>query len=511
MLGHRQLSIDDYLAILRRRWWVILAPAILGPVLAYFVALYLPNRYTSQTLVLVEQQKVPDSFVKSLITEELAARLGTMQEQILSRTRLQPIIEKFGLFKEEVNRVPMEELVNRMRKAISVTPVRSVVSTREGDLPGFFLSFTADNARLAQQVCAEITSMFIEENLRFREQAAQGTTDFLVNQLDDAKRKLDEQDAKLAQFKRKYMGSLPEETQTNLNLLTALNTQLEATTQALTRAQQDKAFTESLLAQQVAGLQAMREGRTSQPETDAQRLATMEDDLLALEAKYTSDYPDVIKLKVSIQQLKRKVHEGAAVAKEVPAGAPQEAATVEPPQVQQLRGQLHAYEQAIRQHSREQERLQGQVRLYQSRIQVSPMVEQENKEVTRDYQTALEFYNELLKKRNQSEMATSLERRQQGEQFRVMDPANLPEEPSFPNRPLFAGGGFGIGLGLGLGLALLLELLDKSIRTELDVEFYLKVPTLALVPTVGSGNGRARSFWRRGKKEKEHSQRSVGA
>jgi len=511
MLGHRDLGFDDYLAILRRRKWVIIIPVILGPALAYAIAVKLPSRYTSQTLVLVEQQKVPDAVVKPVVTDELSMRLSTMQELILSRTRLQPIIEKYGLYRGDTGKVPMEELVDRMRDAIAVNPVKSVVSSREGELPGFYLRFTADDPRVAQQVCAEVTSMFVEENLRVREQSAQGTTSFLDAQLADAKRKLDEQDARLAQFKRKHLGALPEATQTNLNLLTVLNTQLEAATQALNRAQQDKAYTGSLLAQQVAAWQTTRGGTAPRPEADQQRLEAMENELRDLEARYTSDHPDVLKLKSSLEQLQRKVREAAAAAKDKPAESAQETAGPEAPQILQLRSQLHAYEEAIRQYTREQDRLKEQVRLYQSRIQLSPLVEQDFKLITRDYQTALDFYNELLRKRNQSGMATDLERRQQGQQFRVMDPANLPEEPSFPNRPLFAGGGLGMGLGLGLGITLLLEFLDKSIRTESDVEFYLKVPTLALVPTVGGGNGRGVRFWKRGSRQKDQHRLSIEA
>jgi len=162
MLGHRDLGFDDYLAILRRRKWVIIIPVILGPALAYAIAVKLPSRYTSQTLVLVEQQKVPDAVVKPVVTDELSMRLSTMQELILSRTRLQPIIEKYGLYRGDTGKVPMEELVDRMRDAIAVNPVKSVVSSREGELPGFYLRFTADDPRVAQQVCAEVTSMFVE-------------------------------------------------------------------------------------------------------------------------------------------------------------------------------------------------------------------------------------------------------------------------------------------------------------------------------------------------------------
>lgn len=145
--------------------------------------------------------------------------------------------------------------------------------------------------------------------------------------------------------------------------------------------------------------------------------------------------------------------------------------------------------------------MQQVVRTYQARVQLSPLVEEQFKQLTRDYETALKFYNELLAKRNESEMATKLERGQQGEQFRVMDPANLPEKPSFPNRPLFAGGGIGAGLLIAAGLVALMEAGDKSLRNERDVEFYLKLPTLALLPFVEGSNGRRSSIWKRKKRE----------
>src|SRR3970040_713065 len=159
MLGHRDLSIDDYLAILRRRLWIILIPAIIAPAAAYVISPTLPDEYTSQTLVLVEQQKVPDAFVKSVVSEDLAQRLGTMQEQILSRTRLQPIIERFGLFKEQVGKVPMEDLGAGVRKSISIAPIKTVAGSRADALPGFYIAFTASTPRLAQQVCEESASM----------------------------------------------------------------------------------------------------------------------------------------------------------------------------------------------------------------------------------------------------------------------------------------------------------------------------------------------------------------
>jgi polysaccharide chain length determinant protein (PEP-CTERM system associated) len=489
----------------------MLVPAVLGCVAVFGVALYLPSRYTSQSLILIEGQRVPDAFVQSAVTEDLNARLATMQEQILSRTRLQAIIERYGLFKRDMKGVPLEELARRLRQAIDLTAIKPIVSSRTRDqvLPGFNISVTLEAPQVAQQVCTEISSMFIEENLRQRERASQGTTDFLQGQLDNAKRSLDEQDAKLATFKQKYMGMLPDEMQTNLNLLSTLNTQLEAVTQALNRAQQDKTYTESLLAQQVSAweqMNAMKDGIAPPQDTLEQQLADLQNRMLAAEARYTSQHPDVIKLKAVMEELRKKIREREADAGKESSRKSSLSLMTEPPQIRQLRSQLHMDEEAIRANSAEQERLKQRIKLFESRLQLSPVVEQEFKKSTRDHETALQLYNDLLRKKDQSSMATDLERKQQGEQFRIMDPPSLPEKPTFPNRPLFALAGFGGGLALGVGLAFLCEMQDKAIRNEHDVKFFLGTLPVARIPLVeatGSSRSEARSRSRVTRKEHE--------
>lgn len=477
----RELTPSDYVAILRRQWVPIVVLALVGGPLAYGVSKFLPSRYKSQTLVLVEQPTVPTKLVEPVVTTDISQRLATMQQQILSRTRLEPVIREFGLYASEINQVPMEDLVGRLQKAIDVTPVQPMAETRTQQLPGFYIGVTLDNARTAQAVCTSVTSMFIEENLRLRQQHSEDTTQFLDQQLAEAKVRLDEQDGKLAAFKSHYLGSLPDEEQTNLNLLMGLTSQLDAATQALARAQQDKAFTESMLTQQLTAWEASKTGRN--PETIEQQLAILQTQLAALQARYTDDYPDVIKTKSDIEALKKKIAEGEKTKNES-ASNKTPALSVEPAQISQLRAQLHMQEQVISEKTREQEQVKKQIGVYQERVQSSPAVEQQYKELTRGYQTALDSYNDLQKKRDQSAMATDLERRQEGEQFRVLDPANLPDKPSFPNRPLFGLAGLGGGLAIGLGIAFLREMRDSSLRTERDVEFVLRLPVLAMIPAI---------------------------
>ncbi len=485
-MTQRELTLQDYIAMLRRRWVLIVTLAIIGPPLAYGVSRILPNRYKSTTLVLVAEPTVPSDLVKPVDTSDMSQRLSSMQQQILSRSRLEPIIRQFGLYPEDISRKPMEDLVAKLQKAIEVTPVMPMAETRASNLPGFYVNVTLDNPRTAQEVCTTITSMFIDENVHLRQRHSEDTTQFLAGQLSDAKAKLDDQDSKLAAFKSRYHGSLPDDQKTNLDLLAGLSSQLDAATQAIARAQQDKSFSESMLSQQEATWQASLNGSAETPE---QQLAPLQAELTRLQARYTDDYPDVVKAKNDIAALKKKIAESR---NQKPSDSDVNGrAAIEPAQIAQLKAQIHTYELVMGERTKEQEQIKAQIKVLQDRIQSSPFIEQQFKQLTRDYQTALDFYNDLLKKRDQSAMASDLERRQEGEEFRVLDAPNLPDKPAFPNRLLFTLGGFAGGLGLGVVLAYVFEMQDTSFRSESDVEFALHLPVLAMIPAIKPLAGKA--------------------
>jgi uncharacterized protein involved in exopolysaccharide biosynthesis len=267
----------------------------------------------------------------------------------------------------------------------------------------------------------------------------------------------------------------------------AMNSQLDADTQALNRAQQDKAYAESVLAQQLATWKSSRS--SNDPATLQKQLADLQAKLITLKGSYTDDYPDVVKAKSDIQELQKKLDEINAAASNPTAVTETKANLSEPPEIQQLRLQLHNNQDVITQLTREQQRLQQQTRIYQGRVALSPAVEEQYKRLTRDYETAQKVYNDLLVKKSQSEVQTAMEREQQGEQMRLQQPANLPDSPSFPDRLVFAGGGLASGLAVGFGLALWLEMRDKSIRSEADVTAILGFPVLSQVPWVGLEEG----------------------
>ena len=473
MLGHRDLTMEDYTAILKRRYKLIILCACACLALGFAISHIIPPQFQSQTLILVEQPKVPEDYVKPVVAQDLSERLASMREQILSRSRLEPIIKRFNLFPAQM--LTMDDRVSLTQKAIGVKPIPSGQS---GGMPGFFVSFKAKDAHLAQQVCGEITSLFVSENLSAREESAEGTTAFLKQQLDESKKSLDEQDAKLAVFQQKYFGRLPEQAQTNQNTLQALTTQLDAVTQSLSRQQQNVTFLQAMVSQQTHELQNA-EPAAAAAVVDERRtqLNTLIQQRQALQAQYTPDHPDVVEVTRKINTLRAQI--AASASEPAPVSSP--VLRPDTPQLQQLKGQLRGAQQAMEDAKAEQIRLSQQIRTYESRIESSPQVEAEYKQITRDHQTALDFYNSLLKKLNDSSMATALEQRQQGEQFRVMDAANLPDSPVFPNRLMFAGGGFAGGLLIGLMLTAWFEYRDTSLRTERDVWAFTKLSTLTVI------------------------------
>jgi uncharacterized protein involved in exopolysaccharide biosynthesis len=498
MITNRELHLDDYVAIAQRHWRLLIVTTVLGPVVGFLVSFALSPKYTSRAVLLVEGQIVPAGYVKPLITDFVSDRMITLEQQVLSRERLRPLVEKLGLAQR---RKSVDSAIDEIRNHVSITPVdpsapltaagrpadyytvRRKSTGESDDVPAFLVSFSADNARDAQQVCAEVTSMLLAENSQARVQVAKTTNDLLSQELDQAKRDLDEQDNRLAEFKKQHFGQLPSDVDNNLKILTGLTSELDAATQALQRAQQDKSFEQALLAQQTA---AWKYSQTSPnvPSLQEQLLA-LQNQLVTLRVQYTDDHPDVVKTKKDIAQLQAKIDQ---MNKDVDQKAtPESVATkIEPPEILQLRQQIHDNEDVIAKDTVEQKGLQHQIEIYQGRLALSPEVEEQYKELTRDNETAQKIYADLLSNKSQAQMQTEVERRQEGEQMSLLMPANLPLSPSFPVRRMFALYGLGSGLSLGCCFILWQELRDKSIRSEGDVHASLELPMLAAVPWAGT-------------------------
>ena len=490
MIRDGELPMSEVKRVGRKYWWVVPLTVAGSISIAMVLTAVLPKKYTSKTVVLIDQPTVSPDIVKPVMSEASTQRLASMQQEILSRTHLQPIIEKFGLYPEDRGTANMDDLILRLHDAVTVSPLESMPgTTQEHHMPGFQISVVFNSPQLAQQICQEITTMFMEQNAKYIDDKSKSTTQFVSQHLNEAKQKLDEEDAKLADFQRRYFGSLPEQEQTNLGLLNGLNSQLEASSQSLNRLQEDKALNESLLSTQLANWELAKSGNGN-PETLEQQLAGLQDQLSTLELRYTEDHPDVIKTKGQIEEIKKQIAAGPRPESAAPHTT---ASKIEPAQIQQLRLRIKQEELDIADLTKRQTLIQNHIGVLQSKLQSSPAIEQEFKELTRNHQTALESYNDLLRKEGQSIIAGDLNHQQEGEHFNVLDPPTLPLEPSFPKPLIFAGGGLAFGLFLGAGIIYLLAALDKAMHTILDVEYCLKLPVLAAVPILnpkGKGPGR---------------------
>ncbi len=510
MIQNRELTMDDYLAMLRRRAKVILIPALIAPLVGFLISFAFTPKYTSQSEVLVEPPKISDAVVQQVFTEDLTQHITTIGQRVLSPARLQPVVERLGLARAG----HVDEVVSDIQLNTSLEPVPdisqfgSTLKKKPGQnnapVPGFYVRYTGSTANEARKVCEELTSMLLNEDLKSRQDATQGTTDFLVAQVGEAKRTLDDLDSKLADFKKHNGGQLPGDQENNLKILAGLNSQLEANTQTLNRAQQDKAYTESMLAQQLAAWQSTQS--STNPQTLEKQLSDLQSSLLSLRARYTEDHPDVIKTEADIAEVKKKLAEINKASSDATVTGSDKASAMEPPEIRQLRLQIHQYSDLILAATRDQKRLQQEITMYQGRITLSPTVEEEYSKLMRDYANAQKVYQDDLSKQGTSSMASQAASQAQGEQMSLLNPANLPDSPSFPNRLLFAAGGLAAGLALGGGLAMWLELRDNSIRTEADAEAALELPTLVSVPWVGMAVAKNKNgkFWNRNKHPDEH-------
>ena len=486
------------LRVYQRRYWVA-ASIVCSWVLLTAAAWLVPAKYRSETLILVEQQRVPEHYVEPNIALDLQQRLQSMSEQILSRTRLMTIIDKFHLY--GVNRNADSDLaVEKMRKDIDIDLVKS--DTTRNPIAAFKISYSSGNPVTAQQVTAELTSLFIEENLRTRQQMSEDTTTFLATQLDEARKTLDVQEQRLREFKSRYIGQLPEQTASNLQILTGLQARLQQTTDSLHQAEQQRLYLQSLLSSYRASTPQVvsdKAGAALPPSYELdQKLEKLKSTLADLSAKYTPLHPDIVRLKQEIaatEKLKVQAEQEAGTVKtKVDPEAP---VTARSPQVMspamQVESQLKANELEITNRNREIPAIEKDIDGYQQRLNLAPAREQELAAITRDHEQSRANYESLLAKKNQSEMATNLERRQQGEQFRMIDPPSLPQKAYFPNRLLFSLGGLALGLALGIGLVLLAEMLNPKIYVQEELQGVVAGPAVIAIPSLPTPTEKSRN------------------
>ena len=497
-------SLNEIKGIVRRCRWYFLLPFFAGWLLVWGVSWILPSVYRSGTLILVEQPAVPEKFVVSNIDTDIQQQMDSISQQILSRTRLMHIIDQLNLYAMDRKRKGPDELVEEMRKDIEIELVRS----DDKKLSAFNIYYSSRDPKMAQAATNELANLFIKENLEQRQKRSENTTDFLQDQLDQAREKLAEQEARVRQFKDQHLGELPTQTQSNLQILTGYQHELEAQEDSLNRAKQQNTYLESLLSQYRSLERGGKPGEASPAGLVAidKELDQLKAQLADLSSHYTDKHPDVRKTKEQIARTEKLRDRMLAEMKNGASNAPSDPAAAPAPDLLdpksapmlELESQLKANRAEIVNRQTEIKDLQGKIGQYQSRLNMAPVMEQQFVDINRDYDQSKANYDSLLAKRNQSEMATDLEKTQQAEHFRMLDPPNLPVKPDKPKRLQLCALGVLLGLVFGGAASAGKEILGDKIQSEREIKKLIPCSVIAEIPsldTVEEKNGRQRAAW----------------
>ena len=488
MLPGRRYSPGDIWFLVKKWKWLIVVLWVIVGVGAVLIGKMMPDKYRSESLIQVVPQRVPENFVRSTVTSRIEDRLPAISQQILSRTRLERIIQDFTLYTKERKTELMEDIVAQMRKDIDVEMVK-------GD--AFRVKYESTEARTAMKVTERLASLFVEENLRDREVLAEGANQFLDSQLDDARRRLLDHEKKLEEYRRQYSGQLPSQLQSNLQTIGSMQAQVAMLSDSINRDRDRRLILERQIADlnvdppsaapsPAAGLQPVA-ADAAKPTAVVVQLEIARSQFREMELRLKSSHPDMLRMKRIITELEKKAE---AEASSAPVSVVEEAKPVSPLElvrqrrIRDLKLEMEAVDRQIAEKESGQKKVQRSIGDYQGRVETTPTRESEMIALTRDYETLQKVYTNLLAKSEDAKVAANLERRQIGEQFKVIDAARLPERPFSPDRTLINAGGIVGGLLLGFALIALIEVLDSSFRTDQDVVAVLALPVLATIPAI---------------------------
>jgi len=460
---------------LKYRWFIII-PFCLSMIAGIFLAFKLPKVYSASTTILVQPQRVPTNFVQSLVSTAIEERISTIRQQIMSRTNLEKITKEFKLFSEpQHSKMYPEDKVEALQKRISVDLTRARRGTG-----AFSIGFEGKDPQTVMKVANSLASYFINENLKVREDQAVGTSNFLDAELNTMRKRLEDVEEKFKNYKKKFMGELPEQLQTNLSILTGLQEQLFAREESIRNARSRLLALENQSSSD-RNLRVPLGGGQPVPENLA-NLEQIKDQLANMKTRYTEQHPDVIRLKKTIANLEAQI-EGEKI--ELPADSQESGPAQSRTDLgTAARNQYNGINREIVMLKQDISRLHAQIQMYQKRVEETPKREQELMSLRRDYDNIQQSYDSLLSRKLEAEISVNMEKKQKGEQFRIIDPARLPEKPISPNMKKIFALSLAVGLGLGGGFLFLFYYLDSSFRESEEVEAALGVPVLVTLPKV---------------------------
>ncbi len=528
----------NYGEVIQRRLPLSLAVGLTLLLLTLGLVFGLPSVYKSRAVILIEAQEIPQDLVRSLVTSFADQRMQTIAQRVLTNANLGEIIQKYDLYADIRKHEALETVLERMRGDISMLPISAdVVDPTQGRAVratiAFELAYESESPQMAQRVANEIASLFLNENLKQRTEASADTLSFLSSESEKLRDTVGELESKLAEFKKGNVERLPELTNLNLELMNRTEVQLNQLETQLQSLQQQRVYLESELAQQKPSTQMISETgeRILGP---ADRLKVMESEFTPLAARYGANHPDVVSMRREIEALRAQVGGGNAgselslklqqaqadyaqaskkyapehpdvrrLAREVEslrtqlagmgntAPMPAPAATPDNPAYIQLQARLSATDSDIASVRSQQATLRAKLAELEDRITNSPEVERQYRMLMRDYEIAQAKYQEVLAKRQEAELASSLETKQRGERFTLIEPPMIPEEPSSPNRMAIALLGVLLSMACSVGSGALAETLDARIYGRTGVSRLLGVPPLAVIPNLDATVDRA--------------------
>jgi polysaccharide chain length determinant protein (PEP-CTERM system associated) len=498
-VARRPMDVEDYIDVIRRHKSWIIGPTFLALVVSVVLAFFWPDTFVSQATIQVVPPQVPERYVPSNVNSEMTQRINAMANSIESRANLTNLINTHGLYRSQLSRKPLEDVIEDMRRDIHISPVGSLqTATGKSPISAFKVAFEYSNRYLAQKVAAELARDFIDANIRALASQSAATTDFLKDQWEAARRRLDELENRMTDFRLKNAGRLPDQLQANLQTLRSLETQLAGVNDVINRIGQEKLLLENqvrIYRDQLTTLKSTSNSVTERAKDE--RLAQAEREILTLEAalsglreRYKSTHPDVKQAEAQLAALRSRRD---ALLKE----AEQRQTTAAPARpstedirgaqeiesaIARLQGQIQVKDLEMEERTKTQKKINDAIDAYNARIQSSPIMERDYAELSRDYDLAKSRYEDLNLKKSQSETATALENRQYGERLELLESASLPETPDKPNRIMMVSTGLGIGLVLGLFITGVREMKDTSLKNLKDARAYTNLPVLGTVP-----------------------------
>jgi polysaccharide biosynthesis transport protein len=478
------IQVRQYLDAAKRRKRAIILPTIGVFLAAVVVAMRLPNIYRAETVIMVDPQQVPNTYVASTVTSSISDRLSTIQQQVLSPSRLQKLIDSTDLYSDLKGRRSNEDIIRGMQSAISV----ELVSTGGSRMSAFRIAFHGRKPNQVAQVANELAAMFIDENLKVREEQSAGTAEFLDHELQDTKKQLEKKEVEVQAVKTRNIMDLPDSKQYHIEILGNLRSQLQSSQDRVNRAQEEKLYLQSVMASShpTVDLDMGASGSVASPrQNETQK---QEARLAELVARYGPNHPDVRRARKDLEDIRKKDAGGdsQAASQSPQSRVSTEALAAEAHKNPVVESQLNKLNEDILEQTKVQSQLQEQINFHVSKLQQIPVFEQHIAGLMRDYDTLRSHYTSLLDKELSAKMASALESHAKGERFVILDAANPPKKPFSPNRSLISLAGLLGGLLGGVGIALILEMSDESVRSEVEATKIAGKPVLGGIPHIMS-------------------------